>query len=150
MYTTTYVRRLFSVSHQTVKNWAIEFAHYLSPRARPERNKQRFFNEDDLAVFALVASMGREGQRYEAIHVALATGQRGAAPEREPGLAASPLPPHTLVWREELETLRLELVAARAQTELLEKQLQEAQREIWRLHEEIGRYKATRVEHEEK
>ncbi|MBL8165402.1 MAG: MerR family transcriptional regulator [Anaerolineae bacterium] len=79
-YTTQQVSGFFSLSHQTIKNYAAEFAAYLSPTATPGHNRQRQFTEDDLTVLALVVEMKRSGARYDDIHASLGAGQRGEMP----------------------------------------------------------------------
>lgn len=65
----------------TVRNWAIEFAQYLSPTANPGEGKQRTFTVEDLRVIAIIAEYKRNGATYEDIHAALKVGVRGEAPD---------------------------------------------------------------------
>ena len=79
-YTTQHLRTIFKVSHQTIKNWADEFASYLSPTANPEAGKKRLYTTEDVQVFALVKDYRQRGYTYEDVHTALKTGQRGDIP----------------------------------------------------------------------
>jgi DNA-binding transcriptional MerR regulator len=76
-FSTSQVAKRFGVADQTVKNWAAEFAAYLSPTATPEPGKKRAFTVEDVAVFALVHDMVGRGRDPEAAHAALSAGQRG-------------------------------------------------------------------------
>src|SRR5690349_19356781 len=77
-FSTSQVAKRFGVADQTVKNWAAEFAQYLSPTATPEAGKRRAFTADDVAIFALVHGMVGRGRDTDAAHAALQAGQRGA------------------------------------------------------------------------
>lgn len=138
-YTTQHVSNLFNIVNQTVRNYAAEFSHYLSPSARPGANRQRQFTDDDLAVFALIVEMKNNGAIYEDIHAALANGQRGQIPEPN---AITPTNANVmlLALREQVTTLvnevkRLELenAAKDGQIALLKEQLADANREIRKL-----------------
>jgi DNA-binding transcriptional MerR regulator len=76
MYQTKDIISRFGVSPQTVRTYADEFRRYMSPTANPTTGQQRNFTDDDLAVFALIVQMKRQGYTYESIHAALAIGQR--------------------------------------------------------------------------
>lgn len=76
-FSTSQVAKRFGVADQTVKNWAAEFAQYLSPTATPEPGKRRSFTADDVAIFALVHGMVGRGRDTDAAHAALRAGQRG-------------------------------------------------------------------------
>jgi DNA-binding transcriptional MerR regulator len=80
-YTTQHLAVMFGRSKATIRNWAIEFAGYLSPTATPEEGKIRFFTADDLAVFSLIADYKDREQTYEQIHLALKSGARGEPPD---------------------------------------------------------------------
>ena len=77
-YATRHVGQLFHVSGETVRNWANEFAAYLSVVGNPPKGRQRRFTDEDLAVFSLIAEMKNRGATFDEIHAALAAGQRGA------------------------------------------------------------------------
>ena len=77
MYSTTQLRQIFNVTRQTIGVWCKEFAQYLSPNANPTDGSRRSLNDDDLQILALISDMTAEGKTYEAVHLALASGQRG-------------------------------------------------------------------------
>lgn len=76
-FTTSQVAKRFGVADQTVKNWASEFADYLSPTATPQKGLKRSFTADDVAILALVHGMVGRGRDTGAAHAALQAGQRG-------------------------------------------------------------------------
>ena len=80
MYSAKQAATLFTVAHETIRKWAVEFEKELSPTANPGDGRQRVFVDDDLAIFALIAEMKQQGKLYSDIHAALANGQRGNAP----------------------------------------------------------------------
>ncbi len=49
-FSTSQVAKRFGVADQTIKNWAAEFAQYLSPTATPEAGKRRGFTAEDVAI----------------------------------------------------------------------------------------------------
>ena len=77
-FSTAQVAKRFTVADQTVKNWAAEFASYLSPTATPEAGKRRAFTAEDVAILALVHELVGRGRDTAAAHAALQAGQRGA------------------------------------------------------------------------
>jgi DNA-binding transcriptional MerR regulator len=77
-FSTAQVAKRFGVADQTVKNWASEFAQYLSPTATPEAGKRRAFTAEDVAILALVHEMVGRGRDTSAAHAALQAGRRGA------------------------------------------------------------------------
>ena len=80
-YTTQHLAVMFGRSKATIRNWAIEFAEYLSPTATPQEGKIRFFTAEDISVFSLVADYKDREQTYEQIHLALKSGTRGDLPD---------------------------------------------------------------------
>ncbi len=83
MYTTSQLASRFKITDQTVKRYAAEFHVYLSPTATPEKGDTRLFTDDDLAVYDLIVSMKDQKQKFEQIHMALASGQRGNVVDME-------------------------------------------------------------------
>ena len=75
------VQNTFSITEQTVRNWADSFAKYLSPGANPGSGATRLFTREDMAVFSLIAEMRGQGKKYDAIGLALENGQRGGLPD---------------------------------------------------------------------
>lgn len=70
------VAGILRVSPQTVRTWVGEFSTYLSPQATPPKGQARTFSPEDVSVLALVATMRENLAPYEAIHAALASGER--------------------------------------------------------------------------
>jgi DNA-binding transcriptional MerR regulator len=147
--TTQDITQLFSISHQTVKNWSVEFAEYLSPMANPSQGRKRLFTPDDVKAFALVHDYRERGYTYEDIHLALKTGQRGEIPEQA-GQIVPTIPPALLTslrlemnnLQEKLQTTQTERDEYKGQVKLLREQLTE-EREISReVIEENARLKA--------
>lgn len=136
-YTTKQLYSAFSVSHQTIKNWASEFADYLSPTATPETNKRRVYTDEDVRVFDLVCRLKKEGKVYEEIRGALGAGQRGELPDMpheimpvSNGSAIALAHQRILQLQTEIEILKDERdkrIAAEGQVMLLERQLERTQ-----------------------
>jgi DNA-binding transcriptional MerR regulator len=149
-YTTAHVAQLFTVTHQTVKNWSKEFAAYLSPTATPQEGKKRMFTLDDVRVFALVHDYGKRGFGYDDAHLALRSGQRGELPNTTEVVPTMP-PALLTTLREEISSLRLQLRStetgrdeAQGQVKLLKEQLSDKERQIRELIEENAHLKAQR------
>lgn len=83
-YSSRHTATIFGVALETIRNWADEFQHYLSPTATPGRGKHRMYTFDDLRVFALVAELKQMGHTYADIHSSLQNGQRGQPPSLPP------------------------------------------------------------------
>lgn len=152
-YSTRHVIELFSVSHETVKNWTREFADFLSVGATPPAGQRRAFTEDDLRVFAVISEQKKRGLTYADIHASLKAGQRGDVPQPT---ALDRLPPVVqdmiVRLRDELADLRAQLDAEKAKTNkalghaeaierVLKEQLAEKERRIFELIEENARLK---------
>src|SRR3990172_937489 len=80
MYTNVHVAEKFGISREACRQWANQFSKYLSPAANPEQGRQRNSDDDDLSVFALIASMKAGGAKVDEIFAALESGQRGSVP----------------------------------------------------------------------
>lgn len=76
MYNVTQAARYAGVSGTTIRGWAREYSDYLSPTANPPAGQARQFSEDDLAVFATVATLRAQLVTTEDIRAALDAGQR--------------------------------------------------------------------------
>ena len=152
MYQTKDVVERFGISPQTVRTYSDEFGQYLSATANPPPGQQRNFNDDDLEVFALVVELKRQGSTYEAIHAALAAGQRGSVPQNAPfldGIAGSNREQSSIVslrreltvlkqfHEQELQALRTERDKAAGQAEAYKDQLQAKEQQIESLNEKI-------------
>lgn len=84
LYNARQIASLYGISRETVRVWSEEFSRYLSPLAKPGRNKPRLFTREDLAVLSLVAELKQENMSVEDIIGALENGQRGAVPDLDP------------------------------------------------------------------
>lgn len=71
------VAKRLDVTTQTVRGWADEYSDFLSNDATPAKGGTRSFNDDDLKVLVLVASMRADGESFDSIRLALANGRRG-------------------------------------------------------------------------
>jgi DNA-binding transcriptional MerR regulator len=140
-YTSRHVSTLYGVTVETVRNWADEFADYLSPMANPGANRHRQFSDEDMAVFALVSEYKSQGKTYTDIHLALKMGQRGDPP------ALPPEEVQAIMMGDQERRLVLEVdylqrVLVRAQQDLDEARnqivaLREAEKENIRLKESL-------------
>jgi DNA-binding transcriptional MerR regulator len=83
-YNTGQVAAIYSVTTETVRAWAEEFEGYLSPTANPGVRRTRLFSSEDMEILALVGEMKQAGATFKDVHAALASGQRGSAPETLP------------------------------------------------------------------
>ena len=84
MYTIRDVATLHGITTENARQWAVEFSRYLSPTATPGEGQKRAFTDEDMEVFDLVARLRSERRKFEDIHAALQTGQRGVAPQLPP------------------------------------------------------------------
>lgn len=80
MATVSTLVELFGVSKHTVRTWAYRFRHHLSPNANPPRGDKRWFSDQDLGVFALIAHKRGRNASYEEIGRALQDGERVELP----------------------------------------------------------------------
>lgn len=81
MYTIRDVATLYGITPENARQWAIEFATYLSPTATPSDRQKRVFTDEDMAVFDLIAKGKKAKRTFEDLHIALQAGQRGVAPQ---------------------------------------------------------------------
>ena len=84
MPTFTDLQRSLDTTSPTLRRWSQDFSDYLSADANPGKGITRRYNNDDARVLALVAAMRQDNQTIEAIHAALAAGDRGQWPIDEP------------------------------------------------------------------
>ena len=61
----------FTVSEQTIRKWAAEFADHLSAGANPGKGEVRAFTQDDMTVLATIARLRSNNVSYKEIHPAL-------------------------------------------------------------------------------
>ena len=136
----------FGVSRETVRQWTNQFADYLSPTATPEKGRQRNYTEDDLHVFALVSGMKTTGSTTEEISAALASGQRGTPPTEAQVVPMSDASAATLrrdvaQLRQDLDTVRTELLLTQGENRLLKQQLEDKEKRIESLYIQLAKYK---------
>lgn len=120
-YTTSDAEVIFKVSPQTIRNWAREFARYLSVNANPDEGRTRIFTEEDMQVLDLVAQMKSQGKQYEDIHAALMAGERG----NRPGYSSDEV--RALVTGEVERRLHMEIQVLKRQLEIAERKLEAAE-----------------------
>lgn len=75
------LQELFNISHDTVRAWADRFGRFLSPLANPGDGKHRTFNDDDLAIIALISDMRNKNMSWDEITAALERGEKGSVPD---------------------------------------------------------------------
>lgn len=83
-YQTKHLVTLYRIAPETLRQWTIEFAEYLSGSANPGANKQRFYTAEDLTVLTLVSEQKNIGLSYDEIHASLKNGNRADPPQLEP------------------------------------------------------------------
>jgi DNA-binding transcriptional MerR regulator len=153
LYNTRHITNLFSVSHTTVKNWAIEFERHLSVTAAPGDGRHRNFTDEDLEVLALIHELKKQGMTYSDIHAALDNGQRGNPPLRTTELIAATEQKQQLVLLtnrirqletqvQELEQYHDENLKQQGIIKQLETEVNRYRVEVRELYEEIGLLKA--------
>ena len=145
-YTAAHIKSFFNVSHQTVQNWSKTFESFLSPTARPEKNRMRLFTPDDVRVFALAHNMVGQGATYKDVLAALANGSRGELPEVSENAITAPASGQVLALRENLNALQqqnrqlqTDLDQERGENRLLKQQLSDIQAKVERLNRKIGK-----------
>jgi DNA-binding transcriptional MerR regulator len=136
MYQSSDLQKFFNRSPETIRQWADEFATYLSELANPPEGVHRRYDEQDLLVFALVNKMREQKATNEEIHEALGRGDRGEVP-----VAA--------FFKENGPDLAVKLYQANTELDNLRKRLEEAEAKLATTSEENIRLK-TRLEEMEK
>lgn len=77
MYGSVQIGKHLGVSDATIRNWAAEFADYLSPGSQTAApGEVRTFTPDDLTILETVAALRRQNLNYEEIQQRLADGER--------------------------------------------------------------------------
>lgn len=134
---------IFNISRETVRQYAQEFAKYLSNSANPGGGRARHFTENDIKVLALISDMKLNGFLYEDIHLALSNGQRGEIPEALQSVSAVE---QSLTTQQQIVALANKVTDLEKQIagkdgviDELRQQLLNAQTEIARLNREVGR-----------
>jgi DNA-binding transcriptional MerR regulator len=129
LYSSQHTATIFGVARETIRNWADEFAEYLSPIANPGRGKRRMYSYEDLTVISLVAELKKQGMTYADIHVSLKNGQRGQPP------ALPPEDVQALVVGKQERQLELGVEYLQQSVIQLQRQLEQAQEEVVALRE---------------
>lgn len=146
MYTNKDISERFGISRETARLWSNQFADYLSPTATPQAGRQRNYTDDDLSVFALVASLKGEGKQNDEISAALASGQRGTVPTVGPvvprATEVATLKRQLAQVVNELTDTRELLLKSEGKVELLQQQLADKESTIRQLYREIARLEA--------
>ncbi|MBA3871005.1 MAG: hypothetical protein H0X30_17825 [Anaerolineae bacterium] len=129
-----------------MKNWSDQLDPWLSVAARPGKNKQRHFDDEDLRVFSLAQEILGKGGKYDEVKAALANGSRGELPETSLTLVPSAVSGQVLALRDtvqmmgaEIKRLQSALDEQRGRDRLLEEKLVAAESKIEKLNREIGR-----------
>ena len=78
-YQTSDLAKDFGVEPMTVRNWSKQYADHLPKDANPGEGKTRAFTLDDAKILALVAQL-RKHKNPEEIHARLRNGERGTFP----------------------------------------------------------------------
>ena len=71
------IAKRLDVTTQTVRGWSDDYKDFLSEDAVPEKGGTRNFNDEDLRVLVLIASMRADGESFDSIRLALTNGRRG-------------------------------------------------------------------------
>jgi len=108
-YQTRHIMRMFNISKETVRQWSQAFLEFLSPTAKPEKGRHRYFTEDDVKVFAWIHLRKGEGALYDEIRVELRNGMRGEVPEEHVvALASAERQMQIVLLQETIERLEAE------------------------------------------
>ncbi len=146
-FTPAEVQRLLGISKTTLRTWTIEYADFLSERARAETGRARQFKREDVIALNTIRHLVRtEGMStYDAVRAALVTGRRiDELPRRSKG------PAHSIMMVAQLEQQGAFLEAEQERLQKLSEEtgkerdlallaLDDANREISRLREMYGR-----------
>lgn len=129
------VSKMFGVSQQTVRNWAMVFTSHLSPSANPEKGGTRIFNDQDLQIFAFIKQCTDLGKSFEEIQVALMNNDITDIEIAVPSAEETSIQP--------VNERHLQLIIERSELVGQVKQLQEdrqrREEEVQALHEKIDR-----------
>jgi DNA-binding transcriptional MerR regulator len=71
------LRDTFGLSHETIRRYTLDFAEFLSEGANPPEGKHRSYDESDLRVFAVIASMKTANHSNDDIKQILRAGLEG-------------------------------------------------------------------------
>jgi len=146
MYTRKQVARHFNKDTETIRRWTLQFEAHLSPLANPPKRKKSSYNDDDMRVLAYVSD--RVGiDEIEAIHAALAAGERGHFDDLENvsvSLSESDMGRiHDILQERDglvkkVQSLQIEVSTQKAQADYLQSELEKARDEIVKLNRQIA------------
>jgi DNA-binding transcriptional MerR regulator len=145
MYTLDQVANLFSTSRENARRWCLEFEKYLSEDANPPTPRKRLLNDDDLAVFSLIAEMKGQGRVFADIHDALDAGKRGAVPANPSAVVPADktklakLQADVNRLSEALQLTLDENKGLKGENRALRDELEAARRELKEAYKDIGR-----------
>jgi len=123
---------LFGQSKETIRQWSLVFKPFLSPAASSDlKGQRRFYDDNDLTVFALVHDMKLRKITYDEITLALINGERAELPVTPSTLAKQT--DQALALTNQIAELRAELSSSNGQVELLKEQLADTQGRLERL-----------------
>lgn len=140
MYRTSEAARLAGCSAAAIRAYCKRYFDYLSPTARPTPGGDRQFNEEDVRLFAFIASQTALGITHEEVSTRLAAGEHMTfiVAREEP-------PPPTAAEQTALSVLVMQVQAAAqreqglyAQIATLSQQLGEARGELTALKEQAA------------
>lgn len=120
-YQPKHLQQLFNKSPETIRQWSLDFAGFLSVDANPDTGHRRY-TDDDLRVFSYVNVRKGEGATPEQINAELAQGQRLEPPQEPSAIVAAD---------ERSETILLSIRLEQAQGVIsdLQQQLQDTRTE---------------------
>lgn len=144
-YSSSDLMEMFGQSKETIRLWSITFKQFLSPTASSGlKGQRRFYDENDLEVFALIRDMKMRKITFDEIALSLANGERGEPPITSSALATRQ--DQVLILQLQLDdTKRLlakeseRAITAEGQVALLERQLAAAQTELREAYKRIGK-----------
>ena len=146
-YSTKHLANLFQVSRETIRTWSGEFGDYLSTEATPSKGKTRQFNDDDIAVFALVAQMRDARLGVEDIKAMLANGQRGEVPEDASMLISNYDERRVEALESQIRDLRMQLIDARQERDIALAKIEGYKERIEELREEAQQARSEARDH---
>lgn len=136
MLKTSQVAKLLHKTPMTIGRWVDAFSPYLSHTSQNTDATERRFTDEDMRVLALVWQMREQGNEFELITAALASGER-AEPITAP--VAITTPNSQLALQNQITDLKAELDQERAlrlksdgKVELLKEQLEKLQERLFK------------------
>jgi len=115
-YQPRHLQQLFSKSPETIRQWSLDFARFLSVDANPTSGHRRY-TDDDLQVFAYVNIRKGEGAGVDQILAELAQGTRADPPKEPAAIVAADERGEMTLLQVQLEQMRAVSTELRAQLE---------------------------------